>query len=85
MSTGKEGSIGIEFATPYKTLERKEQLIKYSSKIKNDFIINVSEARLKTWVDQRNFDVIKAKFMEIASRHLDEPVKEVFLSLFFYE
>jgi len=85
MSVDADNSIGFEIAIPYKTQKRRHQLSKYSKRIKSDFILNVSEENLKMWVEQRKYDDIKSKFIEIADKYLDEPVKDVYFNIFFYE
>ncbi len=84
LGLGTDGSIGIDLAAPYKNSAQKEQLLKQEARIKNDFIMYYDKD-LKEWVKKRNFRAIKSEFTRIVNRYIDEPVKEVYISKFFYE
>ncbi len=85
MGAGKDDSLGLVLASPYKNSKQHSQLFKYETQIKNDFIMQVDEVKLREWIKNRNFRDIKATFRNIVNKYLDEPVKEVYLSSFFYE
>ncbi len=85
MGAGHEDSLGLVLASPYTNIEQESQLYKYSTRIKNDFLMTVSEEKLKEWIKNRDFDDIKATFRKIVNQYLDEPVPEVYISSYFYE
>ena len=85
MGVGRDDSLGLVLASPYKDSKQHSQLSKYETQIKNDFLMQVDEQKLKEWVKNRNFRDIKYTFRNIVNKYLDEPVKEVYLSSFFYE
>jgi hypothetical protein len=85
MGAGHDDSLGLVMASPYTSIEQQSQLYKYSTRIKNDFLMSVSEERLKQWIKNRDFDDIKATYRSIVNQYLDEPVPEVFISSYFYE
>jgi flagellar basal body-associated protein FliL len=85
MGAGHNDSLGLVLASPYADEKQESQLYKYSIQIKNDFLLTVSEEKLKEWVKERNFDDIKATYRKIVNQYLDEPVPEVYISSFFYE
>lgn len=85
MGAGHNDSLGLVLASPYANEAQESQLYKYSIQIKNDFIMTVSEEKLKEWVKNRDFDEIRAIFRKIVNQYLDEPVPEVYISSYFYE
>ena len=85
MGVGSGNSLGLVLASPYNSSKQQSQLYKYATKIKSDFLLSVGEAQLKEWAKQKNFRDIRATFRGIVNKYLDEPVKEVYLSSFFYE
>jgi flagellar basal body-associated protein FliL len=85
MGAGNDDLLGLVLASPYASIEQQSQLYKYSSQIKNDFLMTVSEEQLKQWIKNRDFDDIKARFKKIVNQYLDDPVPEVFISSYFYE
>ncbi|MGD9158028.1 MAG: hypothetical protein PVG39_06450 [Desulfobacteraceae bacterium] len=85
MGTGNGNSLGLVLASPYNNSKQQSQLYKYATKIKSDFILNVGEEKLQEWAKKKNFRDIRATFRGIVNKYLDEPVKEVYLSSFFYE
>ncbi|GEM_PF-3472450 len=85
MGAGHNESLGLVLASPYTSVEQESQLYKYSTQIKNDFLLTVSEEKLKEWIKKRDFDDIKATFRKIVNQYLDEPVPEVYISSYFYE
>jgi hypothetical protein len=85
MGAGHDDSLGLVLASPYTNIKQESQLYKYSSQIKNDFLMTVSEERLKQWIKNRDFDDIKVTYRSIVNQYLDEPVPEVFISSYFYE
>jgi flagellar basal body-associated protein FliL len=85
MGVGDKDSLGLVLASPYKDSRQQSQLTKYEAQIKNDFLMEVNEEKLKEWVKKRNYREIKATFRKIVNKYLDEPVPEVYLSNFFYE
>ena len=82
---GSNGSVGIEMATPYDNKRLQERLLKEETRIKNDFIMSVNEEEISGWVKRRNFNDLKSEFIRIVNQYVDEPVKEVYISKFFYE
>lgn len=85
MGAGHSESLGLVLASPYSNTEQESQLYKYSSQIKNDFLLTVNEEKLKEWIKKRDFNDIKATFRKIVNQYLDEPVPEVYISSYFYE
>jgi hypothetical protein len=85
VGAGHDDSLGLVLASPYRNIGQKSQLYKYSTQIKNDFLMAVSEEKLKQWIKNRDFDDIRATFRNIVNQYLDEPVPEVFISSYFYE
>ena len=85
MGIGRDDTLGLVLASPYNNRKQQSQLWKYETQIKNDFLMQVNEQQLKEWVKKRNFRDIKATFRNIVNKYLDEPVKEVYISNFFYE
>ena len=85
MGIGRDETLGLVLASPYKNSSQQSQLNKYETQIKNDFLMQVDQEKLKEWVKNRNFRDIKATFRNIVNKYLDEPVKEVYISNFFYE
>ena len=85
MGIGRDDTLGLVLASPYNNRKQQSQLWKYETQIKNDFLMQVNEQQLKEWVKKRDFREIKATFRNIVNKYLDEPVKEVYISNFFYE
>ena len=85
MGVGRNDALGLILASPYNNSNQQAQLYKYEPKIKNDFLMQVDEEKIKEWVTKRDFREIKATFRNIVNKYLDEPVKEVYISNFFYE
>jgi hypothetical protein len=85
MGAGHEDSLGLVLASPYADIVQESQLYKYSTQIKNDFLMTVSEEKLKQWIQNRDFDDIRATYRKIVNKYLDEPVPEVYISSYFYE
>lgn len=85
MGAGHNDSLGLVLASPYTNKEQESQLYRYSTQIKNDFLLVVSEEDLKKWISNRDFDDIKTTFRKIVNQYLDEPVSEVYISSYFYE
>jgi hypothetical protein len=85
IGAGDRDSLGLVLASPYKNIEQASQLSKYSTQIKNDFLLAVSEEKLKVWIKNRDFDGIRSTFRQIVNQYLDEPVPEVYISSYFYE
>jgi phage major head subunit gpT-like protein len=85
MGAGHNDSLGLVLASPYTNVEQESQMYKYSTLIKNDFLMTVSEEKLKEWIKNRDFDDIKATFRKIVNKYIDEPVPEVYISSYFYE
>jgi hypothetical protein len=85
MGAGHDDSLGLVLASPYTNKEQESQLYKYSTQIKNDFLLTVSEDKLKKWIRNRDFDDIRVTFRKIVNQYLDEPVSEVYISSYFYE
>ncbi len=85
MGAGHNDSLGLVMASPYKNVEQASQLYRYSALIKDDFLMSVSEEKLKRWIKNRDFDDIKTTFRNTVNKFLDEPVAEVYISSYFYE
>ena len=85
MGIGNDNSLAMTIASPYSTEKQRSQLRKNSVQIKNDFLLDTEEEKLKEWVEKRDFAKIKSKFRGIVNKYLDEPVQEVYISTFFYK
>lgn len=79
MGIGNKNSFGIELAIPYEKRGQRQRLWKNSSRIKNDFLMDVGEEDLKKWVEKRDYKAIKSKFLQIVNRYMDEPINVVYL------
>ena len=85
MGIGNELSVGMELACPYTSNKQYSQLWKYGYRIKSDFLLQVGSRQMNTWVKEKNYRAIKAAFLNIVNRYVDDPVTTVYLSKFFIE
>lgn len=85
MGFGTDDTLGLVLASPYANSKQQSQLWKYETQIKNDFILQANQEKIKEWVKTKNFLEIKTTFRNIVNKYLDEPVPEVYISSFFYE
>lgn len=62
-----------------------EELVKKLPRIKHDILVTANEAKMRSWIAQRDFGKIKASLLETVNRHTGRPVKTVYLESFFYD
>ena len=78
-----EGKIlKMEMAIPYENREERIDLKRNMQKIKNDILVTFDQEEMEEWVEQRNFEAIKSKYLAIINQYTDKPVKELFFASF---
>jgi hypothetical protein len=79
MGWGKKYFILIEFATPYNSSDQRRQLTENEGRIKNDFLTFTEEKEMSEWVNTRDYEALKSRYLTIVNKYMDKPVKEIFL------
>ena len=83
MGLGEDSSIWIQLATPYRNSKQRSELCKYSSVIKNDFLLSVEAKKLHQWAQRRDYLAVKKYYLSIVNKYIEEPIHTVYLNEFF--
>ena len=79
---GKGNILKIKMAIPYENMEQRIDLKRKMKKIKNDILVSFDQKEMEEWVEQRNFEAIKSKYLAIINQHTDKPVEDLFFASF---
>ncbi|MBW1799324.1 MAG: hypothetical protein JRJ85_01210 [Deltaproteobacteria bacterium] len=84
-NTGIDGRLGIAMSIPVEDEEQRKDIWRNYPKLKNDFLMKVESAEMNRWVEKRNYDAIREKFLEIMNGILEKPIKKIYFDSFFYD
>ena len=69
-------------AIPCENMEQSIDLNRKMEKIKNDILVSFDHKEMEEWVEQRDFEAIRSKYLKIINQHTDKPVKDLYFASF---
>jgi len=79
---GEGNILKMEMAIPYENMEQRIDLRRKMKKIKNDILVTFDQKEMEEWVEQRNFEAIKSKYLAIINQHTKKPVEDLYFASF---
>ena len=70
--------VKIEVAIPCSSEEQHIDVKNNVKGIKTDFLLKFNQKKMGEWLQNRDFDAIKAEFRDIANEHLVRPVDTIY-------
>ena len=68
----------IDLAIPCRSEEQHIEVSNNVKGIKTDFLLKFNQKKMEEWLQNRDFDAIKAEFRDIANEHLVQPVETIY-------
>ena len=84
-NTGIDGRLGIVMSIPVDHEDQRQDILENYPKLKNAFLMKVEPKEMNGWVEERNYNAIRRKFLEILNGILEKPVEKVYFDSFFYD
>ncbi len=82
LNVGKTGTLRMTLAIPYENAKQRSGLRKNMTRLENDFLMNIDQAKMAEWVEQRNFAAFKKKLLRIVNSYVDKPVETLYFESF---
>jgi flagellar basal body-associated protein FliL len=68
----------IDLAIPCRSEEQHIEVSNNVKAIKTDFLLKFNQKKMEEWLQNRDFDAIKAEFRDIVNDHLAQPVETIY-------
>ena len=68
----------IDLAIPCRSQEQHTDVTNNVKGIKTDFLLKFNQKKMEEWLQNRDFDAIKAEFRDIVNDHLAQPVETIY-------
>ena len=68
----------IDLAIPCRSEEQHIDVTNNVKGIKTDFLLKFNQKKMEEWLQNRDFDAIKAEFRDIVNDHLAQPVETIY-------
>jgi flagellar basal body-associated protein FliL len=82
LNIGERNFLKMEMAIPCENMEQSIDLNRKMEKIKNDILVSFDHKEMEEWVEQRDFEAIRSKYLKIINQHTDKPVKDLYFASF---
>jgi flagellar basal body-associated protein FliL len=82
---GANNYLMLEMAIPYRDKEQQSDLKGKMERIKSDFLTNVNHRKLGKWIQERDYDALKAELLKVINAHTKEPVEHIYFDSLLYQ
>jgi flagellar basal body-associated protein FliL len=82
---GANNYIMLEMAIPSRDKEQQSDLKGKMERIKSDFLTNISRRKMKKWIQERDYDALKAELLKVINAHTKEPVEHIYFDSLLYQ
>ena len=82
---GTNDYLMLEMAIPYRDKEQQADLKGKMDRIKSDFLTNINHRKMGKWIQERDYDAIKAELLKVINAHTKEPVEHIYFDSLLYQ
>ena len=82
---GTNDYLMLEMAIPYRDKEQHADLKGKMDRIKSDFLTNINHRKMGKWIQERDYDAIKAELLKVINAHTKEPVEHIYFDSLLYQ
>ena len=75
----------LEMAIPYRDKEQQADLKGKIERIRSDFLTNINHRKMEKWIQERDYDSIKAELLKVINVHTKEPVEHIYFDSLIYQ
>jgi flagellar basal body-associated protein FliL len=82
---GAKDYLMLEMSIPYRDKNQQEDLKGKLEGIKSDILTNMNQQELAKWIQERNYDAIKAELLKVINSHTNKPVEHIYFDSLIYQ
>jgi flagellar basal body-associated protein FliL len=82
---GTNDYIMMEMAIPYRDKAQQADLKGKLQGIKSDFLTNMNQQKMAKWIQERDYDAIKAELLKVINTHTNKPVEHIYFDSLIYQ
>jgi flagellar basal body-associated protein FliL len=82
---GARDYLMLEMAIPYRDKEQQADLKGKLNQIKSDFLTNINHRKMEKWIQERDYDAMKAELLKVINAHTKEPVEYIYFDSLLYQ
>jgi flagellar basal body-associated protein FliL len=82
---GAKDYLMLEMAIPYRDKEQQADLKGKLDQIKSDFLTNINHQNMAKWIQERDYDAIKAELLKVINAHTQKPVEHIYFDSLIYQ
>jgi len=82
---GENNYVMMEMAIPYRDKEQLSDLKGKMERIKSDILTNINHREMEKWIQERDYDSLKAKLLKVINAHTKAPVEHIYFDSFLYQ
>ena len=75
----------LEMAIPYRDKDQLADLKGKLESIKSDFLTNINQQKMEQWIQERDYDAIKAELLKVINTHAKNPVEHIYFDSLIYQ
>jgi flagellar basal body-associated protein FliL len=75
----------LEMAIPYRDKDQQTDLKGKLESIKSDFLTNINPQKMEKWIQERDYDAVKAELLKVINTHTKEPVEHIYFDSLIYQ
>ena len=82
---GTNDYLMLEMAIPYKDKDQQTDLKGKLESIKSDFLTNINPQKMEKWIQERDYDAVKAELLKVINTHTKKPVEHIYFDSMIYQ
>jgi len=82
---GTNDYLMLEIAIPYRDKDQQADLKGKLGSIKSDFLTNINQRKMEKWIQERDYDAIKAELLKVINTHTKKPVEHLYFDSLIYQ
>jgi flagellar basal body-associated protein FliL len=82
---GTNDYLMLEMAIPYKDKDQQTDLKGKLESIKSDFLTNINPQKMEKWIQERDYDAIKAELLKVINTHTKKRIEHIYFDSLIYQ
>jgi flagellar basal body-associated protein FliL len=82
---GTNDYLMLEMAIPYRDKDQQADLKGKLGSIKSDFLTNINQRKMEKWIQERDYDAIKAELLKVINTHTKKRIEHIYFDSLIYQ
>jgi hypothetical protein len=81
---GRRGALKVEINIPCEDTKQQRRLSGLEQEFQSDFLTTVDHMALEAWIEERNYEAIRAELLRVINRHTAKPIERIYFESLLY-